>query len=85
MAYRKALISHRIFFMSAREGSVEIFGVSAREGFDPNFSRLRKRGFCVGEGVVEVESVWVLTSGSWVWVWMNDPSIDRGFGVGVDE
>ena len=37
----------QIFLDSAREvnRSVEIFDVSAREGFDPNFLRFRKRGF----------------------------------------
>ena len=33
------------FFHVRKDGSVEIFGVSAREGFDPNFLRFRKRGF----------------------------------------
>ena len=34
-------------FLRLRKGevSVEIFDVSAREGFDPNFLGVRKRGF----------------------------------------
>ena len=37
----------QIFLDSAREvnRSVEIFDVSAREGFDPNFFDVRKGGF----------------------------------------
>ena len=46
-------------FLRFRKGevSVEIFEVSAREGFDPNFFDVRKRGFLevVVDGVVEVE------------------------------
>jgi hypothetical protein len=50
--FRKALISVEIFSMPARRGSVEIFGVSARESFDPNFFDVRKERFFDGFVVV---------------------------------
>ena len=39
---------------------MEIFDVSAREGFDPNFLRFRKRGFDVVGVVVVVVGVEVV-------------------------
>ena len=59
---------------------MEIFDVPAREGFDPNFLRLRKRGFWSRSWLLMVSRSWSMST---LVTWINNHA--DVVVVGVDE